>query len=69
MWFMIMERRRSIEAVVCVIKYFVAASDDRGFFLFIRRGIIASRPISSPTHIRSRFVLSIVIKGPENRVR
>lgn len=47
-----------------MIKYFVAASVDRGFFLLIRSGIIARRLISSPTHISRRLELVIVIMGP-----
>lgn len=61
--------RRSIEAVACVMKYFVAASGDRGFFWFISNGMMASRPISKPTHIRRRFELNIVIRGPDSKVR
>lgn len=59
-----MESRRIIEAVACVIKYFVAASVDRGFFLLISKGIIARRLISRPTHISIKLVLAIVIIGP-----
>ena len=53
-----------IEAVACVVKYFVAASVDRGSFLYVRRGIIARRLISSPTHISNRLELNIVTMGP-----
>ena len=52
-----MARRIIIEAVACVTKYFVAASVDRGFFLLISMGIIASRLNSRPTHISIRLVL------------
>lgn len=58
-------RSRIIEAVACVIKYFDAASVDRGFCLEIIRGIIASKFISSPTHIRNRLLLIMVIIGPK----
>ena len=51
-----MARRIIIEAVACVTKYFVAASVDRGFFLLISMGIIASRLNSRPTHISSSTV-------------
>ena len=54
-----MARRIIIEAVACVTKYFVAASVDRGFFLLISMGIIASRLNSRPTHISIRLVLDI----------
>lgn len=60
-----MARRIIIEAVACVTKYFVAASVDRGFFLLISMGIIASRLNSRPTHISIRLVLDIVITGPK----
>lgn len=59
-----MASRIIIEAVACVMKYFVAASVDRGFFLSINRGIIAKRLISKPTHISIRLVLAIVTTGP-----
>lgn len=58
-----------IEAVACVRKYFVAASVDRGSFLYMRRGIIASRLISNPTHMRRKFELNIVTIGPSRIVR
>ena len=57
-----------MEAVACVIKYLVAASVDRGFFLLINKGVIARRLISSPTHIDMRLVLDIVITGPMRMV-
>lgn len=53
-----------IEAVACVIKYFVAASIVRGFLLLINSGTIASRLSSRPTHISIRLVLDMVIMGP-----
>lgn len=61
---MMMERRRIIEAVAWVRKYFVAASVERGFELLIIRGIRANRFISSPIHIMNRLELSMVIIGP-----
>lgn len=51
------------------MKYFVAASVDRGFFLLIRSGVIARRLSSSPTHISRRLVLDIVITGPMRIVK
>lgn len=51
------------------MKYFVAASVDRGFFLLINSGIIAKRLISSPTHINRRLELDIVIMGPMKIVK
>lgn len=59
-----MARRIIIEAVACVTKYFVAASVDRGFFLLISMGIIASRLNSRPTHISIRLVLVPVPSVP-----
>lgn len=59
-----MASKMIIEAVAWVIKYFVAASVDRGFFLLISSGIIAKRLISSPTHINRRLELDIVTIGP-----
>lgn len=60
---------RIIEAVAWIRKYFEAASIERGFGLFIRIGIIASRLISSPIQISSQWELRSVIIVPENRVR
>lgn len=51
------------------MKYFDAASIDRGWCLEIMRGIMASRFISSPTHMRNKLLLSIVIRGPKSTVR
>lgn len=62
--FMMMERRRIMEAVACVRKYFVAASVDRGLELWIISGIRANRFISSPIHIINRLEASMVIMGP-----
>lgn len=61
--------RRIIEAVACVRKYFVAASVERGFELLIIRGIRANRFISSPTHMRNKLELIMVIIGPVKIVR
>lgn len=66
---MVIAKRKIIEAVACVTKYFVAASIDRGFFLLVSRGIIESRLISRPIHISIRLELTIVIMGPKNRVK
>ena len=63
-----MARRIIIEAVACVTKYFVAASVDRGFFLLISMGIIASRLNSRPTHISIRLVVDIVMTARQNSV-
>lgn len=57
-----------IEAVACVMKYLVAASVDRGFFLLISNGIIDNRLNSKPTHIIIRLLLVIVMIGPKNIV-
>lgn len=61
---MIIERRRIIEAVAWVRKYFVAASVDRGLELLIISGMRANRFISSPIHMMNRLELNIVIMGP-----
>lgn len=55
--------------MACVRKYFVAASVDRGIVFFIINGIIASKFISSPIHMRNMFVLDIVIMGPRKIVK
>lgn len=57
-----------IEAVACVMKYLVAASVDRGFFLLISNGIIDNRLNSKPTHINIRLLLVIVMIGPKKIV-
>lgn len=67
--FKITDIKKIIEAVAWVIKYFVDASMDRGFDLFIIRGIMASRFISKPIHIRKKLELSIVTIGPEKMVK
>lgn len=64
-----MVNKRIIEAVACVMKYFVAASVDRGFFLLISRGMKARRFISRPTHMSIRLELAIVIMGPMRIVK
>lgn len=51
------------------MKYFVAASVDRGFFLSINRGIIANKLSSSPTHMSRRLELDIVMTGPMRMVK
>ena len=50
--FIVIARRKIMEAIAWVIKYLVAASVDRGLFLLDMRGIIASKFISRPIHIR-----------------
>lgn len=59
---------RSMDAVVCTRKYFVAASVDRGFAFINRIGIIANIFSSRPTQIRSQWELNIVIIVPDSRV-
>lgn len=51
------------------MKYLVAASVDRGFFLLISNGIIDKRLNSRPTHISMRLLLVIVIIGPKKIVK
>lgn len=48
------DMRRAMDAVACVMKYFVAASVDRGFALPMRIGMTASMLISRPIHISSQ---------------
>lgn len=55
---------RSMEAVVCVKKYFVAASVDRGLCCFVSRGIIASIFISNPTQTINQCELVITNRVP-----
>lgn len=45
------EKRRIIEAIAWVIKYFIADSEEYIFFVDLNRGIIERRLISSPIHI------------------
>lgn len=40
-----------MDARVCVIKYFIAASEAIEFLVFLIKGIIAKRLISNPSHI------------------
>lgn len=56
---------RSIDAVACVRKYFVAASVDRGLCSFVNSGIIANIFISNPTQVINQCELVITIKVPE----
>lgn len=58
-----------MDAVAWMRKYFVAASVDRGFLLFIRMGMMANMLISKPIHINNQCELIKVIIVPENRVR
>lgn len=57
-----------MDAVAWVIKYFVAASVDRGLVVFIRIGIIVSMFISSPIQAVSQWELIIVISVPASSV-
>ena len=59
----------SIDAVVWVRKYLVAASVDRGIAFLIRIGVIASIFISRPTQISSQWELMVVRIVPVKRVR
>lgn len=56
---------RSIEAVACVRKYFVAASVDRGLCCLVNSGMIASIFISNPTQIKNQCELVITNRVPE----
>lgn len=40
-----------VEASVCVIKYFIVASDSFTLFMFLSKGMIDKRLISIPNHI------------------
>lgn len=55
---------RSIEAVACVRKYFVAASVDRELCCLVNRGIMANMFISNPTQIRNQCELVITSSVP-----
>lgn len=59
---------RSMDAVACVRKYFVAASVDRGLCSFVSSGIMASIFISNPTQVINQCELVITIKVPETIV-
>lgn len=56
---------RSMEAVACVKKYFVAASVDRGLCCFVNRGIMASIFISNPTQTINQCELIITSRVPD----
>lgn len=56
---------RSMDAVACVRKYFVAASVDRGLCSFVSSGMMASIFISNPTQVINQCELVITIKVPE----
>lgn len=62
--FMIAAIMRSIEAVACVRKYFVAASVDRGLCCLVSRGIIANIFISNPTQTINQWELIITSVVP-----
>lgn len=48
---MIIANMKMVEAMACVTKYFIAASDSILFFVFLSKGIIESKLISNPAHI------------------
>lgn len=49
--FKMIEKRRMVEAIAWVIKYFRAASEGKIFFEFFIRGIKDNKLISNPIHI------------------
>lgn len=55
---------RSIEAVACVRKYFVAASVDRGLCCLVNRGMIANIFISNPTQTMNQCELVMTSAVP-----
>lgn len=59
---------RSMEAVACVKKYFVAASVDRGLCCFVSSGIIASIFISNPTQTKNQWELVMTSRVPRTIV-
>lgn len=59
---------KSIDAVAWVRKYLVAASVERGWWVFISRGIIASIFISNPIQTISQWELVITIVVPRMTV-
>lgn len=59
---------RSIDAVACIRKYFVAASVARGLCFFMRIGMIAKRFISNPIQIVSQCELVSTIVVPATTV-
>lgn len=61
---MIIENRRRVEAKLCLIKYFKAASEAIIFLVSLIRGIIESKLISKPIHIPIHEYEEIVIKVP-----
>lgn len=55
---------RSIDAVACVRKYFVAASTARGLCRFINTGMTASIFISKPIQTSNQWELIMTITVP-----
>jgi len=45
------ENKKIVEAMACVIKYFREASEEKRFFVLFIRGMIDNRLISNPIHI------------------
>lgn len=62
-------KRRIMEAEACIIKYFTAASVDRGFFVYISKGIMASIFISKPIQVRSQCELNTTIIVPARIIK
>lgn len=58
----------SMDAVVWVRKYLVAASVERGWWVFVRIGMMASVFISKPTHTISQCELVITMVVPRSIV-
>lgn len=59
---------RSMDAVAWVRKYLVAASVERGWWVFISMGMIASMFISNPIHTISQWELVITMVVPKMTV-
>lgn len=61
---MIIANMKTVEAIACVIKYFIAASDSILLFVFLIIGIIESRFTSNPIHILIQELDDITIIVP-----
>jgi hypothetical protein len=57
-----------MDAVAWVRKYLVAASVDRGWWVFISTGMMASMFISKPIHTISQWELEVTMMVPRMTV-
>lgn len=67
--FVMLENRRSAEAVACTRKYLIVASVARGWCDFEMNGMMARVLSSSPAQAIIQWVLEIVMVVPRVRLR